>query len=53
MKTINVGDMVILKDQISKRKAMVDGVADNGNLFLLRFENGATVIKKRASISLV
>lgn len=50
--TIIEGSKVFMKNQIGKRQAIVDGLADNGNLLLVRFENGSTKVVSKKSVAL-
>lgn len=51
--TITEGTKVFMKNQLSKREAVVDGLADNGNLLLVRFESGATKVVTKNSVAIV
>lgn len=48
---IFIGQTVILKNQIGKREAVVDGFADNGNLVLVRFASGTTKVVNKRSLA--
>ena len=52
MKLIKIGDRVVLKNQISKREAVVEFITNDGDVFLLKLDSGVTLTKRRSSLAL-